>query len=50
MRESAGFYLLAVEATSAERDGQPHVLRIDVNADNATVRNQKRIVIPRRTR
>lgn len=47
MRESAGFYVLAVETTDAERDGQAHHLRIDVDVDDATVRNQSRIVIPR---
>jgi VWFA-related protein len=48
LRETGGFYVLAVEAIDGERDGGLHDVRISVDDDDATVRSQKQIVIPRR--
>ncbi len=38
LRETESYYLLGVEPADADRDGQPHVLRVSVSQRGATVR------------
>jgi VWFA-related protein len=48
LRETESYYLLGVEPTDADRDGQPHFLRVDVSQRGATVRARSQILIPKR--
>jgi VWFA-related protein len=48
LRESSAYYLLGVEPSAAERDGEIHYLRVRTNVDGVTVRSRSQIVIPRR--
>ncbi len=45
-REMAGQYLLGVEPLPAERDGQPHRIRVRVRRPDVTVRSRAEFVIP----
>ncbi len=46
LRETSGYYLLGVEPAEADRDGQPHELRVKVDRSGLTVRNRQWVVIP----
>jgi VWFA-related protein len=48
LRESSAYYLLGVEPSAAERDGEIHYLRVRTNLDDVTIRSRSQIVIPRR--
>lgn len=44
VREISGYYLLAFEAEAADRDGQPHRMRVSVGREGATVRARRTFV------
>jgi VWFA-related protein len=41
LRELSGYYLLAFEATDADRDGKPHRISVSLNRDGATLRSRE---------
>jgi VWFA-related protein len=41
LRESSGYYLLAFEATEADRDGRPHRIDVSVQRSGATLRSRE---------
>jgi VWFA-related protein len=49
LHETSAFYLLGVEPHDAERDGRLHYLRVNVDVDDAVIRNRRHVVIPRRS-
>jgi VWFA-related protein len=48
LRETSAHYLVGVEAEAADRDGNPHAIRVKVKRRGATVRSRSELVIPRR--
>lgn len=50
LRETSAYYLLGVEPTDVDRDGQAHELRVKVDRRGVTVRNRQWVVIPPRMR
>ena len=48
-REMSAHYLLGVEVTDAERDGQPHLIQVKTKAKDSAVRNRASVVIPKKT-
>jgi VWFA-related protein len=48
LRETAAYYLLAVEPDAKERDGRLHFLRTTVKAKGATVRSRTHVFIPKK--
>ena len=47
VRETSAYYLLGVEPTPQERDGNEHFIDIRVNKGGATVRGRKTVTIPK---
>jgi VWFA-related protein len=47
LRETAAYYLLAVEVAESDRDGGSHGIRVKVKQRGATVRSRAEVVIPR---
>jgi VWFA-related protein len=48
LRETSSYYLLGIAPEDADRDGQFHFLRVNVNAPHATVRTRTEVVVPRK--
>jgi hypothetical protein len=48
LRETAAYYLLGVEPTDADRDGQAHFIRVRVKQRGVTVRSRAMAVVPKR--
>ena len=48
LRETASYYLLGVAPEDADRDGQFHFIRVNVNAPHATVRARAEVIVPRK--
>jgi VWFA-related protein len=46
LRESSGYYLLAVEPADEDRDGRPRELKVKVAGKGVTVRSRQWVVIP----
>src|ERR1041384_2738981 len=46
LRETSAYYLLGVEPADADRDGQPHELKVNVNKRGVTVRTRQWVLIP----
>jgi VWFA-related protein len=46
-RQTSAFYLLGIEATESDRDGEPHELHVRVNAPGATIRARQWFAFPR---
>jgi VWFA-related protein len=47
LRETAAYYLLAIETLDADRDGLAHGIRVKVKQRGVTVRSRAAVVIPR---
>jgi VWFA-related protein len=47
LRETSAYYLLGVEPATADRDGEPHELKVKVDRRGVTVRNRQWVVVPR---
>ena len=48
LRETSAHYLLGIEMETADRDGNPHAIRVKVKRRGASVRSRSEVVIPRR--
>jgi VWFA-related protein len=48
LRETSAHYLIGVEASDEERDGQPHAIRVSVRRRGTDVRSRSEVVVPRR--
>jgi VWFA-related protein len=48
LRETASYYLLGVAPEDADRDGQFHFIRVNVDAPHATVRARAEVIVPRK--
>lgn len=46
LNETAGYYLLGVEATAADRDGRPHEITVRVDQRGAIVRARQWVLMP----
>ena len=46
LRENSAYYLLGVELQAADRDGQPHQIRVRVRERGATVRSRTTVIVP----
>jgi VWFA-related protein len=47
LRETAAYYLLAVETSDSDQDGRAHGIRVKVKQRGVTVRSRAAVVIPR---
>jgi VWFA-related protein len=48
LRETSAYYLLGVEPADTDRDGRTHVLKVKVDARDATVRSRTWVVVPKK--
>jgi VWFA-related protein len=44
-RETAGYYLVGIETTAADRDGKPHRIKVSVNRAHANVRARREFMV-----
>ena len=49
LRENSAYYLLGVELAPADRDGEPHGIKVRVRPRGATVRSRTTVIVPKGT-
>jgi VWFA-related protein len=48
LRETSAYYLLGVQPADSDRDGRTHVLKVKVDAPDATVRSRTWVLVPKK--